>query len=140
MLAHQAIAGTTPPEVAANLSTWAAGALEGVASIRSAAPKMGKELDETLGDIEAMSHLGEYYCAKIRGAVALETFRQSQDPKHREAVIRHLEESVERWRAYAAAAGRLYKPQLLARTRTLDWMNLLDDVKKDVDIARGSAK
>ena len=140
MLAHQAVAGTTPPEVAANLSTWAAGALEGVASIRSATPKMGKELDETLGDIEAMAHLGEYYSAKIRGAVALETFRQSQDPKHREEAIRHLEESVERWRAYAAAAGRLYKPQLLARTRTLDWMNLLGDVKKDVDIARGSAK
>jgi len=139
-LAREALAGIAPTEVAANLKTRAAAALAGVASIRRDTPKPGKELDETLGDIQAMAHLGEYYSAKILGAVELETFRQSRDIKGREAAVRHLEEAVERWKAYGTVAAGLYKPQLLARTRALDWMKLLDEVKKDVDIARGSAK
>jgi len=49
-------------------------------------------------------------------------------------------ETDKHWKNYAAVASKLYKPQLLARTRVLDWNRILDDVKKDVEIARKSGR
>jgi hypothetical protein len=138
-LAGQTVEGTTPPEVAKNLAAWADAAIAGVEAIRSRG-KPGKELGQTLSDIEAMAHLGRYYAAKILGAVELEALRQSKDPKRRDAAVARLESAADHWRAYATVAARLYKPQLLARTRTLDWTQILDDVRRDIDLARGEGK
>lgn len=134
--AGRAPAGTTPPQVAEELAFRARVALAGAADLRRKMPAAGKELRETLGDIEAMAHLGQYYAEKILGATALATADKSGRPEDRDAAVRHLEAAVKHWQAYAAAATRQYKPQLLARTRDLDWMKILEDVKKDVELAR----
>ena len=131
--------GTTPPAVADELDAWAGKALDGVAKLRRGG-EMGKELRQTLGDIEAMSHLGRYYAAKVRGAVELEASRRAKDAARQAAAVKHLTAAVGHWRAYADVAGRLYKPQLLARTRVLDWAKLLADVERDVEIARGGKR
>ncbi|HUT94918.1 MAG TPA: hypothetical protein VMY37_36005 [Thermoguttaceae bacterium] len=130
--------GTTPMEVAERLHGYAAEALAGVAALRRDAPTMSKQLGFTLGDVEAMAHLGNYYGAKILGAVELQTFRRSKEARHKQAAIRHLQQALEHWRNYAEVAGGMYRPQLLARTRLLDWRRALDDVKRDVEIARAA--
>ena len=124
--------------VAEELKGHADEAIKQVGFIRQMYPHQGKELRLTLGDIEAMAHLGRYYAAKINGALALATFEKHGLEDYQKDAIRHLDEAVKHWQAYAAAATRQYRPQLLARTRELDWMKLLEDVKKDVEIARAA--
>ena len=77
-----------------------------------------------------------YYASKILAAVELHLFERSKDPQHKSRAVTHLSDAVGHWEKYANVAAGQYRPQLLARTRVLDWMALLDDVKKDVDIAR----
>jgi len=131
-------AAQTPLDVAVELDRHAGAAKKLVAEIRDARPEMSKDLRLTLGDIEAMACMGEYYASKIRGAVELALFEKTGDVGHREAAVRLLEDAVKHWQSYAAVATRQYRPQLLARTRDLDWMKLLEDVKKDVEIARSA--
>ena len=138
-LAGDETEGTTPMEVAERLHEHAGEALTGVAALRCDAPAISKQLRFTLGDIEAMAHLGNYYGAKILGAVELHAFRRSKDERHHQAAVRHLQEAVGHWQRYAEVAGGMYRPQLLARTRRLDWREALDDVKRDVEIARGAS-
>jgi hypothetical protein len=61
--------GVTPLQVAAALRSSAAGALRLVSELR---PLQGdnKELRLTLGDAEAMAHLGNYYAEKTLAASA----------------------------------------------------------------------
>jgi len=135
-LSKRRAAGTTPVQVAGRLHEHARRALALAADARAAAPKMGRELRETLSDIEAMAHLGEYYAEKILGAVELCAFRKSKDAKRQAAAVDHLTRAVKHWEGYARLASGLYRPQLLARTRRLDFGSLLEDVRKDVEIAR----
>jgi hypothetical protein len=37
------------------------------------------------------------------------------------------------------SASGLYRPQPLARTRRLDWRNIIEEVNNDVEIARWGA-
>jgi len=135
---EEATPGRTPMLVVYELYRNAREALRMVADIRRDTPDPDKELRLTLGDIEAMAHLGSYYSAKINGAVNLALFEKSGKAEQREAAVWSLESAVKHWQAYAAAAARQYRPQLLARTRELDWMKLLEDVKRDVEIARAA--
>ena len=147
-IANEQITAKTPIQVAEELRSYADKSLKQVGLIRASASsveprkagEISKELRLTLGDIEAMSHLGNYYASKILGAVHLHLFEKSKDQENKASAIQHLLEAQKHWENYAAVAGKQYNPQLLARTRVLDWMKILDDVKKDVDIARQSAR
>ena len=69
--------GMTPPQVAAELQGHAAAALKLVAGLR---PVKNKELRLTLGDYEAMAHLGNYYAEKILGAAQLALYDATGRP------------------------------------------------------------
>ena len=127
----------TPIQVAEELRNYADESLKQVGLIRSKAAR-SRELVLTLSDIEAMSHLGNYYSSKILGAVQLHLFEKSKNQENKTLAIRHLLEAQKHWKNYASVASKHYRPQLLARTRVLDWTKILDDVKKDVEIARKS--
>ncbi len=137
-LAERAVDETTPLQVAEQLHKHASDTLTVLARIRRKTPQPGKQLRLTLADIEAMAHLGNYYSAKILGAVELCAFRKSKDAKRKAAAVKHLEQAVKHFDSYARVAASLYHPQLLARTRRTEWMKILDDVKKDVEIARSA--
>ena len=128
----------TALEVAAELISNAKTALAGVTAVRNKVAEPSKELRRTLGDMEAMAHLGHYYAAKIAGATELALFERSARADHKEKAVAHLEQAVKHWEAYAKVATSQYRPQLLARTRDLDWQRLLKDVKQDVEIARSA--
>ena len=130
--------GITPMDVAGNLDRLADAALAGAAALRETC-RPGKELDATLADVEAMAHLGRYYARKIRGAAELAVFRADRTRgEARDRAVRHLDDAVAAWEAYARTAASRYRPQLLARTHDLDWESLTAEVKKDVAIARGA--
>jgi hypothetical protein len=133
LLAKQPMTETTPPQVAAQLASDAAAALELVAQLR---PAKSKELRLTLGDYEAMSHLGNYYAEKILGATYLALLARTREARYRDTAVRHLETALAHWKRYAAVATAQYKPQLLTRVGFVDLNAITADVARDIDIAR----
>jgi hypothetical protein len=95
------------------------------------------ELAATLTDMESMAYLGRYYADKIRGAAELAVFRADKNRKqHRQRAVRHLTNAVEEWEAYARIATSQYKPQLFSRSHYMDWWRILEEVKKEAELAR----
>jgi hypothetical protein len=128
--------GITPLQVADTLKGSAAKALELVAELR---PLQGnnRELRLTLGDSEAMAHLGNYYAEKILAATELALFDQDNKPDHRISAVDHLEAALAHWKKYAAVATSQYKPQNLGRiARVVDLNELTVNVAQDIAVAK----
>lgn len=139
LLARQQPAGVTPLEIAATLDANAARALAALPQLRGAAvsPPAAKEYAATLGDIEAMAHLGRYYAAKIRGACDLALFDKSGDPAQQASSLRHLTSALAHWKNYSDAYTRQYvQPVLYNRAGWVDIPKTTDDVAADVRMAR----
>ena len=129
--------GITPLEVANTLDRMAERALAGTKTLSKAGTNPSKELGATLADIEALAYLGRYYADKIRGAAELAVYRA--DPKRKvrhEQAVRHLTDAVEEWESYTRVAAGQYRPQLFSRSHYMDWEELLEDVKKEVETVR----
>ncbi len=126
----------TPIQVAEALKGYAASTLKAVVELR---PHQGdnKELRLTLGDLEAMSHLGNYYGEKILGAVDLALFDSTGNPEQKAAAIQHLQAAMEHWRLYSVAYTRQNRqPVLYNRVGWVDIPGaLLKKVEQDIQIA-----
>ncbi|MDP2997047.1 MAG: hypothetical protein Q8N47_06125 [Bryobacterales bacterium] len=128
-LASEPMNGTTPLEIADALDGVATRTLAALPGLR-ATQATNKELRLTLGDLEAMAHLGRYYATKIRGAAAL-----ALDDKN--AAIQYLQQALENWKSYSAAYTAQYtQPRLYNRVGFVDIPGLTAKVAQDVEIAR----
>jgi hypothetical protein len=135
-LSGAAMDGVTPIQVADELAKTGRETLRMVNELR---PKQGvnKELRLTLGDMEAMGYLANYYSAKIRGAVDLAMFDKSGKPADRESAIKNLQVALESWKRYSRAYTVQYKqPLLYNRVGWVDIPGLTSKVEQDIDIAR----
>ncbi len=130
---HIALSGRTPLQVAASLDSLAAATLAFTQPAHSQENNFSEEYRELLYDLDAFSYLGNYYADKIRAAYHLHAWRQLHDTAYRQQAIRFLGDALTAWKAYAQAATRNYRPQFLAKTRTVDWNSLTGDVKKELD-------
>jgi hypothetical protein len=135
-LAGQPMNGLTPPQVAAQLRDDAQTVLDGLAALRPHACA-DKELRQTLGDIEAMARLGQYYASKIEGAAELAIFDATSKPEHQAAAVKQLEDALARWHDYTAVYTEQYQqPILYSRVGLVDLPKLADNVASDIEIAR----
>jgi hypothetical protein len=135
--AGQAMDGTTPLQIADALAAQGSKTLKMVAELRAAAHGESKELRLTLGDMEAMAHLGNYYAEKIRGAADLALFDKSGKAEERESAIRHLQAALDHWKRYATAYTIQYQqPKLYNRVGWVDIPGLTSKVEQDIAIAR----
>ena len=133
---NEVFEGMTPMQVADNLDRLAQQILAGVTALRyQSRPR--KELAATLTDMESVAYLGRYYADKIRGAADLAVFRADNNrQENRRHAARHFTNAVEEWETYARIAINQYKPQLLSRCHYMDWSRILDEVKKEVELAK----
>ena len=131
------VTGTTPIQVSQQLHDHADKALQ----ILEKFPKVkDKELRLTLGDIRAMAYLGKYYGHKIRGATELALYRKNQGQSHQVAAVQEMTQAAQHWERYTTTALNQYtNPALLNRAGLCDWRALTSEVRKDVEIAGGSA-
>jgi hypothetical protein len=140
LLAKQEPKGVTPPEIAATLDGNATRALNALPALQRAVvtPALSAtEYAATLGDIEAMSHLGRYYAAKIRGACDLALFDKTGDARQQASAVQHLEAALSHWKAYSTAYTRQYvQPVLYNRIGYVDIPKLTEKVADDVQLAR----
>ena len=102
----------TPLDVAGRMGRHADEGLRRVERLTSAGDK---ELRHTLGDIKAMSWLGRYYAAKIRGAVDLSRYQKTGALESHRSARLHLQNAAAHWRQYAAVWSSQYVSQVLTR-------------------------
>jgi hypothetical protein len=126
----------SPMTVADTLSHLAGKALSGLKGLPPRKIGSFKELDQTLGDIEAFAHVGNYYAAKIRAACSLANFDQFGNEKDRQEAIRLLEEAKEHWKKYADVYQSLYKPALYNRVGFVNIPELLTKVEADIVLVK----
>ncbi|WOO42800.1 hypothetical protein [Rubellicoccus peritrichatus] len=125
----------SPLDVANELDRLSAETLTGVETLRKDAT--GKELKQTLNDLEAFAQLSAYLADKTRGALLVHQFRVNGNPEDQLAAMTALESALKHWQAYADIASAQYEEQLLARTSYTDWDGMLHDyVKADIQIAK----
>ncbi|TWU30692.1 hypothetical protein Poly41_65970 [Novipirellula artificiosorum] len=133
--ARQPMTETTPLEIATALDGAAAETFAAIAELRNTA-RDDRELQKTIHDCEALGWLGNYYAAKIRGACALALFDSTGDSFEHDSAIRHLNDALSHWKAYAAIRDAQYVPALYNRVGYVDVTALTEKVATDIDIAR----
>lgn len=135
----QDYSGTTPFEVAEMLQAYAKNALEKTEGMDGDG---NIELSETIGDIRAMAHLGNYYAKKISGAtnhkmhqLSNREYRYSKHNKYQKAAISDLEEALISWQEYAKILDRQYKKMNISIQGVFDWHQIEEEVKRDIKFA-----
>lgn len=126
----------SPIAVADTLAWLSAEALTGLKALP--ARKIGSftELDQTLGDIEAFAHIGNYYAAKMKAACSLAQFDQFKNERDRSKAITYLEEARDYWVKYAKVYSSLYKPALYNRVGFVNIPELLTKAEADIILAK----
>jgi hypothetical protein len=132
--------GVTPPELADSVEESARGA-------QSAADAVAAELDThpgalacELADLRAWGHLGQYFAAKLRGAVALARFRRTGEAEARARAVARLKTALEHWDDLVAVTEPHYREVPYARDfdgeMTFSWARFREAAARDVEIAR----
>jgi hypothetical protein len=105
-------------------------------------------LRQEAGDVQAWANLGLHFAEKLRGAVALETFRTRGDTLERQAAIQHLQKAVAYWDELIRITRPLYKDMPLAHyngnaftanpDNLFHWARVREEVARDVEVAKSS--
>ncbi|TWO34516.1 carbohydrate-binding family 6 protein [Seonamhaeicola sediminis] len=124
----------SPLQVSEKLITVAESALKELEGIEKT---NDKELQFTLNDIKTVSFLGKYYAYKIEGATYLALFRDSNKNEYQEMAVKALENAFEFWNQYVSQAMlQNHNPLWTNRVGVVDWKQITEWVKQDIEIAR----
>ena len=137
----------TPPVLAAMLERDCRKALSLVKNINTT---NNASLMYEVADVKAWANLGLYFGEKLRGAVALQTYRLKGGEKNKQNAIKHLEQSLLFWDAVVAITRPIYNDMPLAaysyphggsvaniqEKKRFHWEMLRPEVAKDVTIAQ----
>ena len=103
-----------------------------------------------VADVETWAHLGLHLAEKLRGAVALQTFRLGGDDEQQARAVAHLERALAEWDEVVRITRPLYRDMKLthynhnffvANDRNLfHWALIRDEVAEDVAIARAARR
>ena len=101
-----------------------------------------------VADVKTWANLGLYYAEKLRGAVALQTYRTVGGEPDKRAAVAHLERSLAFWDEVIAITGPLYKDMPLAHYNPPDnrrndnnlfhWRRLRPAIARDVETVKAS--
>ncbi len=138
----------TPPRLARLLEQDCNKALRLVGKIPAPA---GSSLHHEVADVKTWAKLGLYFAEKLRGAVALQTYRAGGGEHHKQTAVKHLEASLRYWDEVVAITRPLYQDMPLVHFSEqkgstpsqndqlrFHWEKLRPEVAKDVEIARNA--
>ena len=136
----------TPLELAEEVEQNCGEALRLVKGLRKQTEKRDNAFASELYDIETWANLGLYFADKIRGGVALATFRQSKEPDEKAKAINYLEKCVGHWQNVVLLTDVRYVTMPYVSMghhqarwpgfTGFHWKHYLKDVKRDIEIAR----
>ncbi len=96
---------TTPPMLAKRLETDCQKALQLIKPINTSA---NRSLRYEVADVKAWAYLGLHLAQKLRGAVALQTYRQTGNEAMKRAAIQYLKAALAHWDDVIAITRPLY--------------------------------
>ena len=101
-----------------------------------------------VADVKIWANLGFHLAEKIKGAIALQTYRLAGDVKNRERAIQHLTKALAYWDEVIQISRPIYKDMPLTHynhnfydandDNLFHWALIRDEVAKDIEIARQS--
>jgi hypothetical protein len=110
-------------------------------------------LEQEVSDILTWANLGLHFSEKLRGAVALQTFRLQGGDDYKEKAIKHLENALGYWDQVIGITKPLYNEMPLVHLSEQDgkhwkendhlrfhWSLLRDYVARDVETARNAIR
>jgi hypothetical protein len=124
----------TPLDVSQNLKNITDKALF---DIKDIVIDSDKELHFTVNDIKTVSFLGKYYAHKIEGATYLALYRKSDEKEYQKLAVKSLEEALVYWEKYISQAmSQNHNPLWTNRVGIVDWKQITEWVKQDIEIAK----
>jgi hypothetical protein len=113
--------------------------------------KGNPSLHQEVSDVRVWANLGLYFATKIKGAVALQTYRVRGGDEFKIESISHLENALRYWDEVIAITQPLYNEMPLVHLSEQDgkhwkendhlrfhWALLRPNVMKDIETARGA--
>jgi hypothetical protein len=105
-----------------------------------------------VADVKAWANLGLYFAEKLKGAVALQTYRVEGGEEHKQNAVKHLEKALYFWDKVVDITRPIYKdmplvynePNIIdnedtrSRKDRFHWEKLRPKVAKDVEIAKNA--
>lgn len=135
----------TPPILAQHLETDCQKALQLVKSINTAS---NRSLLYEVADVKVWANLGLHFAEKLKGAVALQTFRTTGQEAQKQAAIQHLKAALRYWDEVVAITRPLYNDMPLVHLTEqkghtwaennqlrFHWEKLRPNVAHDITIA-----
>jgi hypothetical protein len=102
-------------------------------------------LEYEVADVQAWAYLGVHLAEKLRGAVALATYRITGDPALKQQAIGHLQQALAYWNQLSAITRPLYRDMKLTHyngnsfdanpDNLFHWERVRPEVEKDVATA-----
>ena len=136
----------TPPMLAAILEKNCNDALKLVSKINTSG---NKALLQELTDIKVWSYLGLHLAEKIKGGVALQTYRTHGNENNKQNAIKHLQKALSYWDSIINITRQIYKDMPLVHLSqqggkeikenfylTFHWEKIRMDVAMDIEIAK----
>jgi len=138
----------TPPLLAAALTDDCKKALDLVKKIRT---ENNIALTQEVADVRTWAYLGLFFAQKLKGAVALQTYRLRGGEENKQHAILFLQQAVHYWDSIIAITRPLYDDMPLTHLSEQDgkpwqendhlrfhWAILRPDVERDIQIAKES--
>ncbi|MBN8824494.1 MULTISPECIES: glycoside hydrolase family 20 zincin-like fold domain-containing protein [unclassified Spirosoma] len=135
----------TPPVLVSMLETDCQKALQLVRSINTLS---SRSLLYEVADVKVWSNLGLHFAEKLKGAVALQTYRTTGQEVQKQAAIQHLKEALRYWDEVIAITRPLYNDMPLVHLTEqkghtwaennqlrFHWEKLRPDVARDIIVA-----
>lgn len=101
-----------------------------------------------VADVKTWANLGLYYAEKLRGAVALQSYRTAGNEADRQAAVSHLTKSLAFWDEVIAITRPIYKDMPLTHynppnnqrsdDNLFHWALLREPIAEDIEAARSS--
>ena len=101
-----------------------------------------RSLRYEVADVQTWANLGLHFAEKLKGAVALQTYRSTGDEAARQTAVNHLEAALGYWDAVIAITQPLYNEMPLVHysekndSLRFHWKNLRPAVARDIDTAK----
>ncbi|TYA78756.1 beta-N-acetylhexosaminidase family protein [Seonamhaeicola marinus] len=125
---------TTPLQVSENLIFWGYECIDTAEKLYN--PEMSAQSKALISDIKAMGYLGIYYAHKINAAVDLAYYNLRKEEAYKIVAISNMEKALEAVIKYAHISNLNYKPQMLARPGALNWNDMVNEVKKELEAVK----
>lgn len=135
----------TPPVLAQHLERDCQEALRLVKDIDVAG---NTSLMYEVADVKTWANLGLHLAEKLKGALALQTYRMAGGEKNKQEAIKHLQRALEYWDEVVKITRPIYRDMPLThynhnsfdanKNNLFHWALIRDEVARDVEIARKS--